>query len=1568
MALYTYTVSIISNDRKKIGRPMVSIRIGCQDTTALYDTGADISCISEKVFRQIPIDSRPEMIPSLAGQEIKSANGNFLEVKGAYMMMMRILGKNITHRIFVVRNLSEPVILGSDFIHQHQLSYCPARQVIYWPGGNQWVRGHAQLASEVKLEPFSVQNVRVNLYTEDGARPRQRAPMILNVISVLSPLITGGPALVEADGAGQAIIELYNCGPDTVELARQEPIATMENAETFEMEKMCPGVINAVAERIKSKEAPRELSPAKREFIKKNADVENVPPEFQEKYLNLMYRYHTIFSDDKHDIGRSDLIPHEIHLKNKDPIYVKQFKIPDTHRDYLEEQVKEWLKMGIVQPTRSRYNSPMFLVNKKDGGFRVVQDFRALNNNSHLDKYSMKDVTECIGEIGRSHSTIFSTLDLTSGFWQMTLQPQSRGYTAFTVPGMGQFEWVTSAMGLLGCPATFQRLVEAIVAGVQNVIVYIDDLIVHSKNHLEHLQILEALFARLDAHGLKVRLEKCKFGSHDVMYLGFHLTKDGIKPGVDKLKAVKEAKPPANVHEVRQFLGLCNFFRSHVRNFATIASPLTKLTRKESLWRKGGELPREAYLAFRELQAILVSEPVVDYPRRDRPYALFTDASFGDDRHEGGLGAILTQLDENKQHCVIGYASRKLAVHEKNYTPFLLEMQAAIFGMEHFGNHLKGRHFTLFTDHKPLEKLGKVHTKTLNRLQEIMNVYDFEIVYIKGKEIPADFLSRNAVDAINLDNTSLAQEQQKDEILAALRKYLLHRELSPDPRIQRVVNHLADRSFIENDVLWLRVKNETGPKVVILVPEGLIPLILQEAHGQLLTGHDGLCKTKARISTSYFWPGMDKDITDHIKGCHRCQVRKTDHRPPPQLLAPLPQCTEPNQRIHADLFGPLKTTDSSKKYILAMTDACTKYVELVALPDKEALTVTSAIFSRWICRYGLPLELITDQGREFANKMSDELYSLMKMRHQTTSARHPQCNSQVERFNQTIAKYLNSFVDSTTLDWELYLAPLMFCYNTSFHRSVQNTPFFLTYGMEPRLPSFPGPDARRIFYGESSAAEIFQRLSLARKLAVENNLQATEKGKEYHDRKAKPHTYSIGQKVLLEEYYFLGKNTKLAPKWSGPHPIVSLKGTHNVELLINEKKKVIVNVDRIKPYRIPGAPTDSIRSEENPPHPTQEVQFAPATLKDAPTSYEFDGEKFEPINENQGKTKVNAPTGDTITRIIPEEINDEILNEPEFNPPENRKRGRPRKVDQATASQKKNKWSMKPQAPSTSRMTTRSQARQSPEETVATLRSSIPCFCGNQRILKNHSGNCKQQMLNWVATGDPYTWTEKEYAHETDVTEPLYVLPDEDNDDFGLPNLFNETGYRGSSDINPDDPPAQLDEEEEDEDGLPNLEDLEQRGIDGSPPGTPLHQSTPEKTKDRPDEAANRFPGTTEYYPPFGPHDLYKARQQQIHQQHHEQYIQAKNEKTRAMLRRKLFQTLEDTETSFKLLLDNPEMMKMTPEQLQQELAKPKNNPEPKKKGILRKLLSPKDDAQKPRTRLQIRKEKDGEPKKDFMK
>jgi hypothetical protein len=221
-----------------------------------------------------------------------------------------------------------------------------------------------------------------------------------------------------------------------------------------------------------------------------------------------------------------------------------------VHCKEVEKHVLEWLKLGVIQPACSCYNSPIFAVTKKDGNVRLVQDFCALNNQSYTDKYSMKDVSECIGEIGRSGSTLFSTIDLTAGIWQMILHPRAMLYTAFTVPGMGQFQWVTSPMGLLGCPASFQHLFETLVNNIANMKVYIDDLLVHSASHEEHILTLSQVLQCLVQHNNKINLQKCVFGSKEVSYLDFRLTEEGIKPGTDKLKAVKNAPPTSNVHEV----------------------------------------------------------------------------------------------------------------------------------------------------------------------------------------------------------------------------------------------------------------------------------------------------------------------------------------------------------------------------------------------------------------------------------------------------------------------------------------------------------------------------------------------------------------------------------------------------------------------------------------------------------------------------------------------------------------------------------------------------------------------------------------------------------------------------------------------------------------------------------------------------------------------------------------------------------------------------------------------------------------------------------------------------------
>jgi hypothetical protein len=186
----------------------------------------------------------------------------------------------------------------------------------------------------------------------------------------------------------------------------------------------------------------------------------------------------------------------------------------------------------------------------------------------------MKEITECIGDIGRANSNIFSTLDLTSGFWQMQLEGKSQHLTAFTIPGKGQFNWITSSMGLLGCPASFQRLMDGVLRNISNVIVFIDDLLVHTQTHEEHIQVLEKVLERLHTNNLKINLEKCFFGNKEVSYLGFTLMPAGIKRGKNKLRPIKDAKLTTDVKIIRSFVGLCNFFRTHFKNFAIIAAPL----------------------------------------------------------------------------------------------------------------------------------------------------------------------------------------------------------------------------------------------------------------------------------------------------------------------------------------------------------------------------------------------------------------------------------------------------------------------------------------------------------------------------------------------------------------------------------------------------------------------------------------------------------------------------------------------------------------------------------------------------------------------------------------------------------------------------------------------------------------------------------------------------------------------------------------------------------------------------------------------------------------------------------
>jgi RNase H-like domain found in reverse transcriptase len=326
----------------------------------------------------------------------------------------------------------------------------------------------------------------------------------------------------------------------------------------------------------------------------------------------------------------------------------------------------------------------------------------------------------------------------------------------------------------------------------------------------------------------KINLDKCIFGNKEVSYVGFTLTPEGIKPGKNKLKAIQMAKAPNDVKTIHSSVGLCNFFQTYIKDFAVIAAPLFKLTWKDSGY-KGGPLPKPEMDAFINLRKQLVSEPVMAFPRTYQQYALITDATTGTADTPGGLGTILPQVDQEGNFYAISFASRQLKDYEKNYSPFLLEAADAVWGMDQFNEYLKGKKFILYTDHKPLEKLGNLHIKTMNRFQTALLEHNFIIQYKKGSDMPAGYLSRlpatvndPVIAAFDPFQTGLAELQREEDFAKNIR-HLGQTKQWPAHLSRKEVNahaELLQKMFHDKEGLpWVRLTDYKYPRTALLLPK-----------------------------------------------------------------------------------------------------------------------------------------------------------------------------------------------------------------------------------------------------------------------------------------------------------------------------------------------------------------------------------------------------------------------------------------------------------------------------------------------------------------------------------------------------------------------------------------------------------------------------------------------------------------------------------------------------------------------------------------------------------------------------
>ena len=1240
-------------------RPSVEIVANGVTLKGLADTGAEASLVDEAMTHSMsppPILLNPNVT-------LYDAQNRPLSVVGLYLCDITTPTQTLQHPMFVVRGLATQAILGWDFLRKAKanistddgsVSFVPrigsvaaassdngtylleAKETVYIPASEtRPVTGVITTPDGVMLSPGSDVMVEsspeTNLYTPE--------------------------ALYKVRDNNSLRVVLRNNNAYDIEIKRKSlvPGLTIEPSKCFRICALSDKVLQEIKDTdnqcsVKAPTKIYQLSPKKRAYLLENLNLSGVDPEFREHYIEWVLRNSDIFSESKWDIGHTKSFSHTIHMSHNRPVFVPQFKIPMAHQEAVETMVKEMLRAKVIVPARSPYNSPIFCVFKKCGSLRFVQDFRSLNLNSLDDKYSIQDVRECLNQVGRSKPKIFSSIDLSGAFWQMTLSPDSRPYTAFTIPHMNQqFMWTRACMGLKGCPSSFSRYMGYIFRNFRGTCVtYIDDGLFLSQDHHEHLRLLDSAAEVLRTENLKLNVKKCYFGVRSLTFLGYNISASGISPCKDKIRAIQDMPPPSSQKQISEYIGLYNYFRSLIPGFSRLSAPLTKLTSKTSSW-KSGELPKEALEAFKALQAAICAPPVVAFPDPSKPYIISTDAAHGDAQRPGGIGALLTQRDDDGNERLISCFSRGLRPHQKGYSAFAIELLSAVEALSYFEEYCKGSRTVLYTDHKPIEHHSARHSKTLSELQEKLNRYDVVVKYRPSSgNGAADAISRTIASVSSSGSlwvSDMGSEQKKDPLISCIIKFIKCKELPLEEPKRSWVVSIAPKCFIKDNLVWvIEIRHGRPAKPRLFLPGSKVQSVIRNAHGNTFTGHFKVARTMERCLQEYFWMTIATDVSKYIKRCRICMLNSDSKaRAAKSLLTPWPQSTRFNERIHIDLCGPMRSI-TDNVYICAMTDSMTKWLELVAIPNKEAKTVAKAIMDFWVCSHSVPHLIVTDGGREFANKVLGELFKLLKAKHHVISPLHPRAAGQIERFNRTLRDYLLAFVSDSTLDWEDFLPSLKLAHNTAINRSTCATPYSLVYTQDPTLPwTLTNPATTETTLSESWSADRYRMLIYARDLVMTNNEAARQAYRQYHDKKLKVNSYDVGDRVVV---HFpkpgKGLNAKLYRPWKGPYRIEK-KLDFNVYIVkrLNDSKTEKIHSDRIKHFNQVDDPlkvdydlsNDSSDSNDSKSRSQSHQQILESTEAVPNASLLENLQLMSNVSQNQGQGQVSVPGAVPIPEI-----------------------------------------------------------------------------------------------------------------------------------------------------------------------------------------------------------------------------------------------------------------------------------------------------------------------------------------------
>ncbi|XP_059061148.1 uncharacterized protein K02A2.6-like, partial [Achroia grisella] len=649
------------------------------------------------------------------------------------------------------------------------------------------------------------------------------------------------------------------------------------------------------------------------------------------------------------------------------------------------------------------------IVKKANGDLRICLDPKELNMAIKREYFRLPTLDEIVSKL--SGARYFSTLDVTSGFWNVALDESSK-YCTFNTP-FGRYKFLRMPFGICSASEVFHKKMFEYFGDIQGCEMYIDDILIYAIDKKQHDEILKKVLDRCRHINLKLNKNKCKFGLDEIKYLGHRITKNGLCPDDSHISAIKNMPIPKNKKDVERFLGMITYVSTFIPNLSDRTLPLRELLKKDISWH-WNERHEEC---FNYLKTCLLKRPVLQYYSMNKHIVISVDAS------KSGLGACLMQ--DNLPVC---YASKSLTETEQRYAQIEKELYACLFACERFNVYIYGRSdVTIETDHKPLISIIKKPTVDaplrLQRMLLRLQRYTFNLIYKPGKHLYiADTLSR-AYEQNSEDDISHTDQDEMcvvGEIRSITSKYTDAQFLQLQ-KITETDNELIQlQEYIAN--WWPSNKSEVADAVKpywnfkeelsmnygliwkgnkILIPKSLRQEMLQKIH----IGHMGLEKCTLRSREIMFWPGLNNDLKNMITNCNICLTHRKSNQK--EELQPHEIPNRPWAKVGMDLF------EIKGCHYLLMVDYFSKFFEIVQLPVTTSEYVINCI-KNIFSRQGIPNIVMSDCGPQFVSHIFKQFAQEWNFIHTTSSPRYPQSNGQIERTVQTVKNIIIKTSESHT--------------------------------------------------------------------------------------------------------------------------------------------------------------------------------------------------------------------------------------------------------------------------------------------------------------------------------------------------------------------------------------------------------------------------------------------------------------------------------------------------------------------------------------------------------------------------